>query len=133
MQVEYYNDINAFTNGERPSRVIPIKNIIAVRGIGDWFIQLIVRNELHQECVYNLKAEKPEIQSVWTSELHRYFSDLMAWEAEQYRVKPRTLPVPDKLSGYFYKLKHKHSTLGSWAYRFFRIDVEQRTLAYYRR
>lgn len=132
-QVEYYNDEHAFKNGDRPSRFIPIRSIKTVRGIGEWYIQLIATNETHQEVVYNIKTETTDIQSKWVGELTRYFKELVDWEVELLRTTPRPIPVPEKLGAYLKKLKHKHSNVGSWTKRYFRIDPEQCTLAYYSR
>ena len=84
-------------------------------------MQLIVRGDKHDEIVYNLKVEKIETKELWVSELGNYFSLLKAYEEEKYKSTPRTKPIPEAMEGYLYKLKHKPSSFGSWAKRYFKV------------
>ena len=121
--LEYYPSMEDRDLGKRPKREIAINHILAVRAVGDWYMQIIVRGEKHDEIVYNLKVEKVETKQLWVTELGNYFSLLKAYEEEKYKSTPRTKAIPEAMEGYLYKLKHKPSSFGSWTKRYFKVYI----------
>lgn len=130
--LEYYTNEEESNKGTNPHKVIPIKNIIAVRSIGDYFMQFIVTTEIHQQVIYNLKVENTDVKEMWVRDLGNYFQALKDFELELKRNTPVAKPIPTLTEGYLFKLKHKPSNFGSWNKRFFKIDPIENTFKYYK-
>ena len=130
--LEYYTSEEESNKGTNPHRIIPIKNIIAVRSIGDYFMQFIVMTEIRQQVIYNLKCEQTDVKDIWVQDLGDYFRNLKEYEEALRRNTPVSKPIPTLTEGFLYKLKHKPSNFGSWNRRYFKIDPIENTFKYYK-